>query len=185
MKINELVEFINNPKNKMLKQEQLQEVLKKQLEVKDYLSIKDKKRLINDIIAECLLYKKGMYAFDNIDKYICFTMKTIVAYTNLELSNDLEQDYDMLCREHVLNYVIETFIVEYEHCKLLLQMKCDDVESENNITFQVGSFLTGLSEKLDVIADVLAEKLEGVDMSQLQLNASGVQKIMKYLNLQK
>lgn len=88
MKINELVEFISNSKNKLLKQTQLEEVIAKHIETKKYLPIKQKKELIESIVNECVLYEDGVYKFDDIDKYICFTMRVIEAYTNLELSNN-------------------------------------------------------------------------------------------------
>ena len=51
----------------------------------------------------------GIFKFDDIDKYICFTMKTIAAYTNLELSDDMEEDYDELCRAKLLDIIIIFF----------------------------------------------------------------------------
>ena len=70
MKVMELVEFMNNGKNKMLNSAQKQDVLKKILEVKKYISIKEKKQLVQDIVDECILYDDGIYKFDEIDKYI-------------------------------------------------------------------------------------------------------------------
>ena len=92
MRIRELVDYMTNDKNQMLKPEQLQKLIQKELEVKPYLGIKEKKELVNSIIDECILYSNGIYKFDEIKKYTCFTMKTIEAYTNLELSDDIEED---------------------------------------------------------------------------------------------
>ena len=50
MTIREFIDFINNPKNKMLKSDQLQQIITKTLDVKSYLSIKDKKNLIHKMI---------------------------------------------------------------------------------------------------------------------------------------
>ena len=102
MTIIELVEFVGNSKNKMLKSAQLEELIAKKVEVKKYIGIKDKKTLVESIVNECILFDSGMFKFDDIEKYICFTMRVIEAYTNLELSADIEDDYDMLCQAGLL-----------------------------------------------------------------------------------
>ena len=177
MKINQLVEFVGSSKNKMLKTEQLQQVIAKEIEVKDYISIKEKKALIDDIINSCILYEDGIFKFDDIDKYIVFTMKTIAAYTNLELSADIEEDYDMLCRAKILNMVIDTFVGEYENINLLLQMKCDYILKGNNIEAQIGKFLTEILNKLDDFADVIAN----FDISNLPINMDDITKLIEYI----
>lgn len=185
MKINELVEFMNNSKNKILKADQLQSVLQKTLEVKEYLGIKEKKQLVDDIVNACILYEDGVFKFDDIDKYVCFIMKSIEAYTNLELSEDIEEDYDMLCKNGLLNSVIATFNKEYEEVNILLQMKCDYILSGNNVEAQVGRFLNELLEKIDVVANVLADKVGNFDMNNLPIDKADLGKLMKFINTQK
>lgn len=156
MKINAFIENMNQNKSKLLKSEQVQSFIKKELNVKEYLSIKDKKQLVNSIVNECILYEDGVFKFDEIDKYICFTMRTIAAYTNLELSDDIENDYDALCESKLLNAVIESFNGEYENVRTLLQMKCDYILSSNTIEAQFGRFFDGVLEKVDGVAGALS-----------------------------
>lgn len=185
MTIREFIDFINNPKNKMLKGEQLQQIIAKTLEVKPYLSIKSKKNLIDDIINNCILFDEGIFKFNEIDKYITFTMMTIAAYTNLELSFDMEDDYDMLCEAKLLNAVIDTFAGEYENVKLLLQMKCDYILSGNSIEAQCGKFLNAILEKVDDFASVLSDKIKDFDISKLPIGAEDLNKLMEFINSQK
>lgn len=185
MKIRELVEFANNNKNKMLKADQLQQLIAKTIEVKTYISIKEKRALIDSIINDCILYEDGVYKFDDIDKYITFTMKTIEAYTNLELSDDIENDYDELCRAKLLNTVIETFNGEYENVNLLLQMKCEYILSGNTMEAQFGKFLTGILDKVDVLADALSSKISEFDFNNLPVNMDDLSKLMEFVNSQK
>lgn len=185
MKVNELVEFVDNSKNKMLKEEQLKTVLKKKLEAKEYISIKEKKNLVNDIINECILYEDGVYKFDDIDKYICFIMKTIEAYTNIELSDDIEEDYDLLCQNNLLNMVVETFNGEYDNVNLLLQMKCDYILSGNNIEAQIGKFLNDILEKIENFSAVISDKIEDFDISKLPISKDDLIKLMDFINTQK
>lgn len=185
MKIRELVEFANNNKNKMLKGEQLQQLIAKTIEVKKYIGIKEKRTLIDDIINDCILYEDGVYKFDDIDKYIAFTMKTIAAYTNLELSDDMENDYDELCEFKLLNVVIETFSGEYENINLLLQMKCDYILSGNAIEAQFGKFLTGILDKVDILANALSNKIDDLDFNNLPVSMDDLGKLMEFVNSQK
>lgn len=185
MKITELVEFANNSKNRILKGDQLQQIIAKTIEVKKYLSIKDKRMLIDNIINDCILYEDGVYKFDEIDKYVAFTMKTIAAYTNLELSDDIESDYDTLCEAKLLNCVIETFSGEYENVNLLLQMRCEYILSGNNIEAQFGKFLTSILDKVDVLADALSNKIGDLDLTNLPIKMEDLGKLMEFVNSQK
>lgn len=185
MKINELVEFISNSKNKLLKQTQLEEVIAKHIETKKYLPIKQKKELIESIVNECVLYEDGVYKFDDIDKYICFIMRVIEAYTNLELSNDLEEDYDMLCEASLLDLIINTFKKEYDEVNILLQMKCEYILTSNSLESQIGRFLDGILEKIDVLANALSNKVDNFDMSNLPISGEDITKLLDFLNKQK
>lgn len=185
MKINELVEFISNSKNKLLKQTQLEEVIAKHIETKKYLPIKQKKELIESIVNECVLYEDGVYKFDDIDKYICFTMRVIEAYTNLELSNDLEEDYDMLCEASLLDLIINTFKKEYDEVNILLQMKCEYILTSNSLESQVGRFLDSVLEKIDVLVNALSNKVDNFDMSNLPISGEDITKLLDFLNKQK
>jgi hypothetical protein len=185
MKIRELIDFINNTKNKMLKGDQLRQVIAKALEVKPYLSIKEKKNLIDNIVNHCILFENGVFKFNEIDKYIAFTMMTIAAYTNLELSFDMEDDYDMLCEAKLLNAVIETFAGEYDNVKLLLAMQCDYILNDNNIEAQIGRMLTSILDKLDVFSNQLSEKLDSFSFDNLPIDMDNIKKLMEFVNSQK
>ena len=184
MTVRELAELVNNNKNKLLKPEQLQVMLKKELEVKDYLSIKDKKQLVEDIVNECVLWDNGVFKFDEIEKYVVFTMRTIAAYTNIELSTDIEDDYDELCRTKLLGTIIELFDTEYNEISLLLRMKCDYILNENSIEMQVGKFLNNISEKIDVFAEKLGNQVENFDISKLPIKEEYLTRLLDVINPQ-
>lgn len=179
MKTMELVEFVSNSKNKMLKSAQLEELIAKTLEVKKYLGIKRKKALVESIVNECILYEDGILKFDDIDKYLCFTMRVIEAYTNLELSVDFEDDYDILCQSGLLEIVINTFKKEYDDINILLQMKCDYILSDNALYAQLGKFLKDLNEKLDTASSILADKVEGIDGNKI---STKIGKLFDFIN---
>lgn len=185
MKVNELIETMGNNKNKLLKAEQKQEVLKKTLEVKEYLSIKQKKELVENIINECILFDDGVFKFDGIDKYICFIMRTIEAYTSLELSEDMEDDYDLLCESQLLEMIVSLFRKEYDEVNILLQMKSDYILSANTMESQFGRFLDGISDKLDVLAGIVANKVNEFDFKNMPIDKNDLKKLMKFMDKQK
>lgn len=185
MTTREIITLMSDSKNKMLKTEQLQALLKKKLEVKEYISIKAKKSLVDDIVNECILYEDGIFKFNDIDKYICFTMRTIEAYTNLELSGDLEDEYDLLCESKLLDSIISIFKKEYDDVSILLQMKCDYVLNNNTLEAQVGRFFDGILEKVDALVDALTNKVDGFDLNNLPINSEDLGKLMQLLNTQK
>lgn len=180
MNITNLITLINNNKAKLLKPEQIHAFLKKELNVNEYMNIKDKKNLVNDIVNECIFYEDGIYKFDDINKYICFTMRTIAAYTNLELSNDIEDDYDALCKAKILDVLINTFKKEYDDINILLQMKCDYILSGNTVEAQIGRFLDDMSEKTTKLIDSLSDKLNNFNMS-----SNDIQKLLNLIDKQK
>ena len=185
MTIKELIKLMNDPKTKMLKADQQQEAIKKKLNVKNYISIKAKRDLVESIANECVLYDEGVFKFDEIEKYVFFTMKTIEAYTNLELSDDIEDDYDMLCEAGLLNAVINTFSGEYENIKILLQMRCDYILSNNNIESQVGKFLTSLLNNIDSISGALAGKIDSFSLDRLPIDKIDLTKLLEFINKNK
>ena len=182
MKIQELVEFVGSSKNKMLKGTQLEELISKKLEVKKYLGIKSKKELVENIVDECILFEDGVFKFDDIDKYICFTMRVIEAYTNIELSDDIEDDYDLLCQSGLLDIVINTFKREYDDVNILLQMKCGYYLSSNNIEAQVGKFLTDVLDKVNVITNTLSNKIDNFNFDKLPVSESDLKKLLEFIN---
>ena len=181
MKIKEFIEYMNQSKNKALKVEQKQECARKILDVKNYLPIKDKKQLVQNIVNECILYEDGVFKFDDIDKYVCFTMKTIAAYTNLELSDDIEDDYDMLCESGLLSLVVNTFNEEYDSVNLLLQMKCDYILSGNTMEAQLGKFFESASDKLDVLVQALALKVNNIENLMSNITSDDISKLFSFV----
>lgn len=178
MKTMEIIKLMSENKNKMQKADQLQALLKKKLEIKEYISIKTKKEIIDNVVNECILYEDGMFKFNDVDKYICFTMRVIEAYTNIELSDDIENDYDLLCQNGLLNSIIDSFIGEYDNVKVLFQMKCDGVLRGNALEAQFGRFLNNILEKVDDISDALKAKVSEFNTDNLPVNTEDIKKLI-------
>ena len=180
MKINEFVKVMKNVK---MQSEQLAEKLKKMLDVKEYIGISEKKNLIERIINDSIYYEDRIYKIDGIEKYIHTIMYTIETYTNLELSDNLETDYDMLCRTNLLGKVMSLFDGEYQAITALLQMKCNYVLENNNISAKFGKLFDTVLDKLGELADALFNKINDIDLSQFKLpdNLDDIQSLLSIL----
>ena len=185
MTIQELINVIENNKAKVLSADQLQALLKKHIDVKEYIGIKTKKEIIDSIIDECILYEDGVFKFDEIDKYIYFTMKAIVSYTNIEMSTDIYEEYDLLCKSKLLYPIINTFKKEYDDLNILLQMKCEYIMSNNTLEAQAGRLFENILAKLDGITDSLKDNINNFDFDKLQINDKFLEKVIKLINIQK
>ena len=146
--------------------DQQNEKLKKDLEIKPYLSIKDKKKLINQIIDDTIIYDSGLFKFNGIDQYISYVMRCIAAYTNLELSDSLDEDYDLLCQAGLLQKILRTFESEYQEVMSLLQMQCDYILMDNSVTAKLNSTLDSING-LVVKAAGFIENIEPEDIQKI------------------
>ena len=112
-------------------------------------------------------------------------MKVIEAYTNLELSGDMDEEYDLLCESKMLDFIINTFKKEYDDVSILLQMKCDYILSSNAIEAQFGRFLDGILDKVDVLVDAMTSKVDSFDFDKLPVSGEDLNKLMQFINTQK
>ena len=148
--------------------EQQTEKLKKDLEVKSYLSIKDKKKLVEQIVDDTIIYDSGLFKFNGIDQLVYYNMRCIEAYTNLELSDDIENDYDLLCQSGLMNKILATFENEYTEILSLLQMQCDYILLDNSITAKVNVLLSAVTNGVDKLSDSIIDTFKNIKPEDMQ-----------------
>lgn len=186
MKILEFIQAVNNNKAKLYNKADknaLQNFIKQTLNIKSYISIKEKKQLVEDIVSETIIYENGLLKFNGIDQYIVYAMKCIEAYTDLELSDDIENDYDELSKVGLLEPITSTFAEEYKTVLTLLQMQCDYILMDNSISSKVGVFLTRLSSIIDKLANSLTNSVDNFDISKLNIDKKDIEKITEFLQI--
>ena len=182
MKIATFIENFNKtkPENTKVNPNAIGNYIKKELEVKDYVSFVEKQSIAQIVLESCSYLRDGVVMVDSIQKYIIFTITVLSFYTNLEFDaeSDLE-DYDLLCSYVVgdgtlLDAVIKTFEKEYSRCNDILNMMTSDLLMENNIEKQIGKFLNNLSDRIGGLGDVLSnvmslmpENLQQLDIDKL------------------
>ena len=182
MKIEEFVKIMNENKSKLYSRTDANAVMnfvKKTLEVKEYLSLQEKKDLISNIIDASIIYENSMYKFDEIDKYVHLVMLSINAYTNIELSDDIEADYDELCKNGLLTMIIDSFKDEYKAVMMLLDMQCNYILADNAIGAKLGAFVESLSKNMDSLAGVLKTKVEAMDFDMSNIDLNNIQSLLE------
>lgn len=182
MKIAEFVEFMKKNTNKTTREDQVVSLATKALEVKPYIGIKEKKELIDRIINKSIYYENGIFKFDGIEKYLYFTMYTIEAYTNVELSDDMEEDFDLLSSSKLLPVIVGIIQQEYDDVNVFLQMQCEYILEDNAIEAQIGKFLNEIIDKIGALGDKLQESVSNIDFSSLLKDKDKLINIFEKLN---
>ena len=182
MNILEFVEKFNNDKvvNTPIKPNAISDYIKEKLEVKEYIPFVDKRELCEKVLDACnTKMGNGLVEVDSVSRYLVFTISVISKYTNLEFSSgkdsefDSLDEYDMLCQSGLLNTILDVIGGEYTTCNNILNMMMADIEANNNTVENVmATFLGKLGNSVDGLIDVLAEKVEDMelDLSQIDIN---------------
>lgn len=168
MKINEFVKKATTKGYMPATVEQQNEKLKKDLEVKSYLSIKDKRKLVEKIIDDTIIYDSGLFKFNGIDQLVYYNMRCIEAYTNLELSDDIEDDYDALVSSGLMNKILGVFESEYTEILSLLQMQCDYILLDNSITAKVNVLLNAMTNGVNKLSDSIIDIFKDIKPEDIQ-----------------
>lgn len=167
MKINELLMSIHRKDFNM----------EKELQVKKYLPIEEKKLIAQGIIYECTEQENGVIKVNSVQQYLSYIKYMILRHTNLEYT---QEDYDKLCSAEygetsLLNAIISTFQSDANECNRILNLMIDDRMQENTIEFTIGKFLNGLSE-------MLSSKLNEFDINSIIPHDVDKDKVIKFLN---
>ena len=167
MKVNELLMSIHRKDFNM----------EKELQVKKYLPIEEKKLIAKGIIYECTERVNGVIKVDSVQQYLSYIKYMILRHTNLEYT---QEDYDKLCSTEyqetsLLNVIIGTFQSDANECNRILNFAIDDYMQENSIEFVVGKFLNN-------IGDLLSKKLDEFDMNSIMPKDMDKDKLIKFLN---
>ena len=154
--------------------------LKKTLEIKDYVPFAEKRELCANVLNACNTRDySGLVKVDSVSRYITFTISIISKYTSLEFSSgedsefDSLDEYDMLCQANLLNPILDVIGEEYVTCNNILNMMMSDIVANNNtVESVVATILGNLSESVDDFIDVLADKVESLnlDLNQIDIN---------------
>lgn len=151
------------------------EWIKKELGITPYLPFADKRELCKTVLDACCTKENGLVKVDSVTRYILFTISVISRYTTLEFNADEEYDsldeYDMLCESRLLNPILELIGDEYAVCNNMLNMMMEDVITNNNTVEAVLGYNLGkVSDSLDDLIGVFAEKVKKMELDLSQID---------------
>ena len=174
MKVNELLMSIHRKDFNM----------EKELQIKKYLPIEEKKLIVKGIIYECTEQTDGVIKIDSVQQYLSYIKFMILHHTNLEYT---QEDYDKLCSTEyndatLLNAIMAYFGEDAKECSRILNLMLDDYLQETTIEFTVAKFLSNLSNLIGDVADKLNQKIENIDLSTMVPNNIDSDKVVKFLN---
>lgn len=161
MTVKEFLEDLNKVTGKSVKEERM----KKNLNVKQYVSFVDKVNL-----AERVVYHSthdfdqegnvvGDITINSISKYLLHVMGIIDMYTDLDINyNNLVEDYDLLNVNGLIQEIV-TLIGEKEiaECQMLLDMKLGDF-MQNRLS--VYSFVRDQVERFGTLSGITLSSIK-------------------------
>lgn len=162
MKINELIMAMHRQDFNM----------EKELQVKKYLPIEEKKLIAQGIIYECTEQVDGVVKVDSVQRYLSYVKYMILRHTNLEYTSE---DYDQLCSSELLEEIIKCFDKDANECTRILDLMMSDYLRENSMEFIIGKFLNG-------IAEMLSNKLDEFDLNSVIPKDVDKEKLVSFLN---
>lgn len=178
-----IVDFINDYKSKRFMNtpqgvDEKYEWLRNELGIKTYIPFAEKRELCKAVIDACNTRdNSGLVKVDSVSRYILFTISVISKYTTLEFSSgeneeyDSLDEYDMLCENHILNSILDAIGEEYVACNNMLNMMMEDVIANNNTVEAVlGYALSKVSDSLDDLIGVFADKVEEMELDLSQID---------------
>lgn len=136
----------------------------KGLEIKDYISVVDKRKFVVDVIAACTDDIDDFITVDKFKMNIYFDMCVLGLYTNIEIAsnfNAMIEQYDELCKYGILNKIIEKIKVEYDALKVILDAELEALLIQNSIDAQV----VKIANKVNKVINVVIDKLDEVDFN--------------------
>lgn len=166
MKVQEFIEIMNSDI----------EVLRKELNVKKYISVMKKQKFAMDVIAACTDEIDGFISVDRFKMNIYFDMQIIKLYTNLEVAsnfNEMVQQYDALYECNMLVTLVSLLEDEYDAMWAILEQKLEELLAQNSIEAQVVKIVNKINQTISAIGNG-AQQLdpgkilpEGTDITDL------------------
>lgn len=141
--------------------------IRDELKIKPYIPFRDKRNIAEMIVAQNIKEVDGIKKYNSIDGYVSLIVASIASHTSLEFSNDPVADYDLLAASGLLSQIIAEFQGSHDEIDIILKMALAMELEDNNTNALVGRFLNKILGMLDGVGDVLKEKLEGFDLSNL------------------
>lgn len=169
MKVVDFVKEFNakKPINSQAKPNAVEEYIKQTLEVEEYISFKRKQALVKLIVLQNMEIVDGIKKIDSISQYMSFVIAMLTSHTNLEMSDDPMEDYDLLAQNGLLPLIVSTFKQDYDECDVLLKMVVASELEDNNTNVLIGRFLDSILRRLEEFSGSIKDIFNEEDLAKL------------------
>lgn len=143
MKVKEFVEIFKSKKIMTSKANPnaMSECVNSILTFKTYAPFQEKRAIAEKIVKRNTHLIDGVKKNDNISQYIDFVAAMIQLHTNLEFSDNITDDYDLLAENGLLMVVINEFQNDYNECDIILKMALAAELADNDLNIVLGKML--------------------------------------------
>lgn len=169
MIISEFIDNFNNKKivNTKINEHAVSDYLREVLEIKTYIPFREKRAVVEMVVAQNITEEDGIKRSDSINQYVSFVTAMITLHTNLEFSEDPVTDYDLLAESGLLSQIIAEFKTSYDECDILLKMALAMELEDNNINVLVGKFLNVVLQRIDGVGGFIKDKLGDLNLKDI------------------
>lgn len=160
------------------------EWLRKELEIKDYIPFREKRKIAEMIVEQNIEEVDGIKKYDSISGYVSLVVASISAHTNLEFSTDPVADYDLLAESGLLPQIVAEFQGSHSELDIILKMALEMELEGNKTNALVGRFLNQILGMLDGVGDALKGALDGFDLQSVlgDFNQEDLNKLGSFLD---
>lgn len=141
--------------------------IREKIEFTPYIPFRQKREIAEMIVAKNTVEVDGIKKYDSLNAYIGLIVSSIAAHSDLQFGSDPVSDYDALVESGLLNEIISEFKASYDELEVILKAVVAMEMEDNNTNVIVGRFLNGILDKLDIVTNVLGEKVKDFDMTKL------------------
>lgn len=157
--------------------------IEKELQVKKYLPIEEKKLIAQGIIYECTDNTNGAVKVDSVQQYLSYVKYMILRHTNLEYQ---AEDYDKLRSTEyngkiLLDVIMECFDSDAKECLKILNFMVDDRMKEVSIEFTIAKFLSNITNLLEQWSEKLEQKVDNIDLKSIIPEGMDMDKLNAFL----
>lgn len=165
-------DFINEFKEKKvmntkIEPDGVEKFIRAKLNIKTYVPFVEKREIVEMVVAQNLQDEDGVKRYDSIGSYMSFVVAMLASHTDFEISKNPIDDYDELSKNGLLELVIGMFKKDYDESEVLLKMTIAAKLEDNNLNILVGKFSNKVLEKIDVVVDVLKDKISKVKLKDI------------------
>lgn len=154
--------------------------LKEILEIRTYIPIAEKRAIFETILDECFTIEDGALICNYVLKKMMFELAMVKYHTDLEIDITSEEDYDEI-QQIGVDFHCE-YLTDYRECQSLFDGMEKELRSQYSIETSIAQLSNKLSDNTEGLVNIIAQKINNLDMSKFGFEGLELDKFKKLLN---